>query len=1124
MTARARGYHSEWDQMNEDYNCTTYDAQYPDDEVSGGVELDHCRLYITNVPKMLTNEGLRMAFSKYGTLTEVHLSKDPQKKYAIVRFETPGEAKLAMSKLNKTEPLKLNIFIAHKTKKSGQNNRDQARERPDRDGLSARPIIRDDTSSVDSRVRSIRKQMDLTNGDNDVDDDALGDDAFDVDMLDPEIHLELEQIKLKQLELQEKQVRCKQRMLLIKQSKKVANLNTSSNRCILPDGRIVVRNVNERNLEHREADASYGTGAGDSRVRSRACVTCGSEEADLYCARCGVTPYCSPACQRRDWSDRHKAVCHNLARLAGGRLDGQHANNSTEAQPAIPAVMPLRRPYSPAKSTKREPQHKQAAEEPATDNQNRVFNPPGQNMSRQTARNSNQNNNRGNTGGGGRYNNTNNYNRNRASNDRRPQKQNSQEDENWDKGAFTKPESKDVKLAPSPKNAPNSPKSHSNVQLKAKEVESPKTQEPTNLVKNTTSNVPQTKNPKEPTKAPGSLTDVTPGKKPLVPKNYLIEQLSIGDTFLLSVEGAAADCATKRPGFVCLSMHESYNDQYMKLCEDYILECEADTVAFTPSLGETFSYLSPDDGGWYRARLLATDRAALLDSCRVVALQATDGCKRLPPGYDGMPEFACLLSANVKVGENLSCKILSKFNDGFKVLIQNIDTNMAVGEGEVFRWVPDIEYPATVQKAPIPEVVRPPVANNSKVLLVDMTACDRVFVRPADPTAVRCFDDLLANVVVAAANASPLTEPPRQGQTVIGQYTDGLYYRALCKRTNVKQNKYLLEYIDFGNVEISTLEKLYPCPADYEMSAEPTLASLVTLPLTSGTALTALATEYIDKLKDSNAELLLTIPSGDKTAPSGSPVTLTVVKTNQSVNKRIEELSTPEWKKLEIKGGDVIDTEPVMYADLEYLELPPRDCEMEILDVSALEAGTLSGCERCIDHAMLERLTDRMADYCKSDIGKQPYLPKHDELCIAKFPPYPQWFRAVLLEHIPGEADAKVCYVDYGNVGFVPVMSIRKMLPEFVRGHPAVASHLEIKDFPKDPTPDMLARAVVHMKINDEGRGLLRVSRCLKQEPGLYIIEVPELLAAMKDNNKVVSKKSVNSINNIELKWKQNPL
>ncbi|XP_053622407.1 uncharacterized protein LOC128682009 isoform X2 [Plodia interpunctella] len=111
------------------------------------------------------------------------------------------------------------------------------------------------------------EKKDLANGDKDAEDD-IGGNEFELAPMDPDLELELEQIKLKQLELQEEQVRCKQRLLLLKTTKRASNVNT---RCILPDGRIVVRNVSERNLDTRDTDASYGAGAGDSNERDTLC-------------------------------------------------------------------------------------------------------------------------------------------------------------------------------------------------------------------------------------------------------------------------------------------------------------------------------------------------------------------------------------------------------------------------------------------------------------------------------------------------------------------------------------------------------------------------------------------------------------------------------------------------------------------------------------------------------------------------------------------------------------------------------------------------------------------------------------------------------------------------------------
>ncbi|XP_063836167.1 protein vreteno-like isoform X1 [Ostrinia nubilalis] len=85
--------------------------------------------------------------------------------------------------------------------------------------------------------------------------------------------------------------------------------------------------------------------------------------------------------------------------------------------------------------------------------------------------------------------------------------------------------------------------------------------------------------------------------------------------------------------------------------------------------------------------------------------------------------------------------------------------------------------------------------------------------------------------------------------------------------------------------------------------------------------------------------------------------------------------------------------------------------------------------------------------------------------------------------------------MDYGSVLVVPVETLRKMLPEFARA-PAMASHLDITDFPEKPTSEQIDWAMKHMKMK-EGRGELIVTKCEMKEPGLYTVEAPGLLSAM---------------------------
>ncbi|XP_068627289.1 tudor domain-containing protein 1-like [Battus philenor] len=297
------------------------------------------------------------------------------------------------------------------------------------------------------------------------------------------------------------------------------------------------------------------------------------------------------------------------------------------------------------------------------------------------------------------------------------------------------------------------------------------------------------------------------------------------------------------------------------------------------------------------------------------------------------------------------------------------------------------------------------------------------------------------------------------------------------------------------------MENLYPCPAEFDLASQPAEASLVTL-RSDITVVTTAAVKYIETLKDSATELILNICDGAKTAPSGAEVNLTVADTRVSVNKRLQELCTPEWKKMEMNGVDVVEVPKLMYSDLEYLELPKNGCEIEILDISALEGAMVSGFLKGepLAKKVLEELPKQIEAYCNSEIGKEPYLPKCEELCIAQCPPYSQWFRAVLCEHVDGAGGdtVRVSFVDYGNMESVQVRALRKMLPDFVNGIPALAINLEIRDFPPEPSLEMLARAVQHMKINDEGRGFLTITSCEMIDRGMYVVDAPALIAAMK--------------------------
>ncbi|XP_045541148.1 uncharacterized protein LOC106716954 [Papilio machaon] len=273
----------DWDPMRDDYNNSTFDPQYPDDNAGGGVQLDQSRLYITNIPKNLNEDGMRTVFAKYGTLKEIFLSRDQNKRYGLIKYETPGEAKLAMMKLNRTEPLRLVINIAHKHKKSNMN------ETRDRGSNHMSQMSRDETSSICSRGRNSRKMDDTPlsiNSEGDIDDLMVEDELGLVNSSDPDLHLELVQLKMERIKLQEEKLECKRMMILNRAGRKSVPLS-SKNRSVLPDGRIVVRTVNDRfrfgycRPNDVTDSESFGVGSGDAntkRCRVQSWVRTSSED------------------------------------------------------------------------------------------------------------------------------------------------------------------------------------------------------------------------------------------------------------------------------------------------------------------------------------------------------------------------------------------------------------------------------------------------------------------------------------------------------------------------------------------------------------------------------------------------------------------------------------------------------------------------------------------------------------------------------------------------------------------------------------------------------------------------------------------------------------------------------
>ncbi|XP_045489133.1 uncharacterized protein LOC110997302 isoform X3 [Pieris rapae] len=1068
MATWGRGF-KDWDPMRDDYNDSMYDPQYADENIDSGVQLDHNKLYVTNIPQTLSEEGLRLAFTKYGNVIKIYMSKDPKKRYAFIFYESPSEAKLALMKLNKSEPLKLNVAIAHK-----KTNDQTTKVRSAHPSASYSNNYRDESSSVSSKgIPNTDSHIEVDNMENPEDDESLS------GVMNPNLDIEFTKLQLRELEVQRREIQFQKKLLLLNCGKK--ETNTLGNRTITADGKIIFKNTIDR--PDTNADATF-SGAGDSRASQPYCLACG-RRGELFCAGCGVAPYCSPKCQRSDWVKRHRTVCHNLGRTP----DQLEVNHSGKEE----------RIYSDSKEITRNhhlPKHKRYQTQ---DNEDSTRNTESDRNDKRFERKP-QTSTRTCQPTTGPL--------------RRPKCFDSDSLEiQTDKPAppqINGTERLNVVEAPASDKKPNfrpvkgindkkTNGSGAQIGPKGEAVQngdaSQKVQGPRANFNAKHSIQP----PKEQVQKQNTPTaPVVIPKIEIFPKMFIVATFEVGDKFLLSVEADAKECLSKQKGFICIALNTSCEDKYTVLCSDYCVSCNAEPDTYTPKPGELFSFNNrEDEDSWFRARCLNSTSAALIDASQIASL-AAGICKKIPSIYQDIPEFCCVLDANVSIGDQLSATIITKLScESVRVDLQNASTNEKLGQATVSRWSPVIEVPIQTGN-PIPKVPRPSITNNSRVILIEALKLDAIYIRSADTA--RQFNSVVQDAILCAQKGTPLKEPPTRGQVVIAKYKDGVFSRALVQRINALRTKYLLEYIEFGYVEAQTLETLYPCPDKLSLENQPTVVSCVKVS-TEYPDITEPAKEYINKVRDQEFELILTLADA-QTAPSGSEVSLTLEKNKESFNRQVVEMCKPGWKLMEQKGTDVVELAPIMYYDIDYVTVPSSGCEFIVLDIGTLFDGLLSGYPADTPRAsfIMDNLPDLMAAYCNSDLGRDPYLPLTNELCIAKLPPHEEWFRAVMLEQENGAGgtEAMVAYIDYGNIATVPISVLRKMVPEFVENIPALASTVKIRDFPSSPTEAMVERALEYLQLDDLDRGRLTIKNCTKTGKNTYEVDAPGLIAVMK--------------------------
>ncbi|XP_046749603.1 uncharacterized protein LOC124413211 isoform X2 [Diprion similis] len=383
--------------------------------------------------------------------------------------------------------------------------------------------------------------------------------------------------------------------------------------------------------------------------------------------------------------------------------------------------------------------------------------------------------------------------------------------------------------------------------------------------------------------------------------------------------------------------------------------------------------------------------------------------------------------------------------------------------------------------APTPEQKGVPYASltsGTEVCIASFRNHNMIFVRSLVPSEMETFNRLTQEVAKWSTKVQKLTELPVIGEMVLAKYIeDGNFYRAIVRQ--IKEQKIIVSYVDFGNIETTSLENLRPI-SDSLKQYESCVARIVLKNVPKDVPMTKELSEYLGMLAGSEKPLMCTFEG----SPSTDGVFLKF-SDGTCINEKVLKLLTPSWKKEED------DKTVFLLSDLDVAELGEPGQTLSVLCLFSY--GALLHILAPYDVELINHITDVMAaqikEYC--DQQKEHYIPRADELCIAPYEGI--WYRAVCLETNTSATESTVNFIDYGNVETVSHENIRVMTKDFMSTK-TLANVCQIVNLgPLDEAgnlPPKIAKRVEELVPNNTSVVVKIVER---SKPGEYIVEFPEI-------------------------------
>ncbi|EDW67797.1 protein vreteno [Drosophila virilis] len=348
--------------------------------------------------------------------------------------------------------------------------------------------------------------------------------------------------------------------------------------------------------------------------------------------------------------------------------------------------------------------------------------------------------------------------------------------------------------------------------------------------------------------------------------------------------------------------------------------------------------------------------------------------------------------------------------------------------------------------ANIARVKLPPSGSNVKITAFEQT--NVLYVRSAEIVTEIAYYKVLSDVMMRGKLAPKLTQLPQCGQLVI--YKSNIQtVRAMVLNVDNPQSVYVV-CVDYGNVEITTLEYLHECSA--YLAALPRYAVPVLLRRVPRRYMCPNVRSMLYEL-DHTYTFVLKYSEREFDFDKGlQRVVLIESELNRSLNGLIKTILTPVEPLLS-EGGYQEDY-------LQHVHLPTgKGLDMVVMDNTFIKFGVI----HCtiLDYAYEITQMQRDIQFYGESVAKCAfYAAPKNNLCIAKY--QGKWCRGLCMELV-GDGYPSILFIDYGNIIPIHVDDIRPYPPQFI--FPILTTEYDLLGVPADITDEQLARLEKHLAV-----------------------------------------------------------